>query len=79
MDKKIWLRVIKEELGLLDQLARESIDDVNLTKEEVELAISRSQIVAREFEMLLNNISTPSSELKKEEELKVHVEMSLRH
>ena len=74
MDKKIWLRVIKEELGLLDQLATGMIDDVNLTKEEVELAISRSQIVAREFEMLLNNISTPSSELKKEEELKVHVE-----
>ena len=70
MDKKIWLRVIKEELGLLDQLATGMIDDANLTKEEVGLAISRSQIVAKEFEMLLNNISTPSFQEKNEEELK---------
>ena len=66
MDKKIWLRVIKEELGLLDQLATGMVDDVNLTKEEVELAISRSQIVAKEFEMLLNNIPTPSFHGKNE-------------
>ncbi len=74
MDKKIWLRVIKEELGLLDQLATGMIDDVNLTKEEVELAISRSQIVAREFEMLLSNIPVQSLDVKKEEVLKVPAE-----
>jgi hypothetical protein len=56
MDKIIWLRVIKQELGLLEQLAIGMIDDVNLSKEEVELAISRSKIVVREFEMLLDQI-----------------------
>ncbi|MCK9413491.1 MAG: hypothetical protein M0Q53_14420 [Prolixibacteraceae bacterium] len=59
MDKKIWLRVIREELELLDVLATEMIDDKKLSKEEVELAISRSKIVAKEFEMLLNQITGP--------------------
>lgn len=59
MDKKIWLRVIREELELLDVLATEMIDDKKLSKEEVELAISRSKIVAKEFEMLLNQIAPP--------------------
>ncbi len=59
MDKKIWLRVIREELELLDVLATEMIDDKHLSKEEVELAIARSKIVAKEFEMLLNQIAPP--------------------
>lgn len=74
MDKKIWLTVIQEELGLLNQLATGMVDDVNLSKEEVELAISRSQIVAKEFEMLLKNIPAPSLQVKKEEELIVLTE-----
>jgi hypothetical protein len=60
MDKKIWLRVIREELELLNQLATGMIDDAHLTKEEVELAIARSKIVSKEFEMLLNLASTTS-------------------
>ncbi len=58
MDKKIWLRVIREELELLNQLATGMIDDEHLTKEEVELAIARSKIVAKEFEMLLAQASS---------------------
>ena len=54
MDKAIWLRVINQELGLLEQLAIGMIDDENLSREEVELAISRAKIVVREFEMLLD-------------------------
>ena len=60
MDKKIWLRVIREELELLNQLATGMIDDDHLTKEEVELAIARSKIVAKEFEMLLTQTSSTS-------------------
>jgi hypothetical protein len=56
MDKKIWLSVIREELELLNQLATGMIDDDHLTKEEVELAIARSKIVAKEFEMLLAQV-----------------------
>ena len=56
MDKNIWLRVIKQELGLLEQLAIGMIDDVTLSREEAELAISRSKIVVKEFEMLLSQI-----------------------
>ena len=57
MDKILWLKVIKEELGLLEELAIGMINDKNLTKEEVELAVSRSKIVVREFEMLMNQVS----------------------
>ena len=61
MDKNIWLRVIKQELGLLEQLAIGMIDDVTLSREEAELAISRSKIVVKEFEMLLNQIPLPET------------------
>ncbi len=56
MDKKIWLKVIKDELTLLDELANGMIGDTILSNEEVELAIARARIVVREFEMLLLNI-----------------------
>jgi hypothetical protein len=64
MDKKLWLRVIREELELLNQLATGMIGDDHLTKEEVELAISRSKIVAKEFEMLLGQVSVKLPEPK---------------
>jgi hypothetical protein len=67
MDKNIWLRVIKQELGLLEQLAIGMIEDTNLSKAEVELAITRANIVAREFEMLLNSLSEPVAVSKAEE------------
>ncbi len=56
MDQIKWLRVIKEELAILEQLAIGMIEDENLTIEEIELAISRSKIVVKEFEMLLNQL-----------------------
>lgn len=71
MDKKIWLRVIREELELLDVLATEMIDDKHLSKEEVELAIARSKIVAKEFEMLLNQISPPIHQEEKGAEVEI--------
>ena len=61
MDKNIWLRVIKQELGLLEQLAIGMIDDATLSREEAELAISRSKIVVKEFEMLLSQIPVPET------------------
>ena len=64
MDKNIWLRVIKQELGLLEQLAIGMIDDVTLSREEAELAISRSKIVVKEFEMLLSQIPVIESVTK---------------
>ncbi len=68
MDKTIWLSVIREELGLLNSLATGMIDDATLTREEIELAISRSKVVVSEFEMLLNNLPTPGSQEKWAEE-----------
>ena len=83
MDKEIWLRVIREELGILEELATGMINDGKLTIEEVELSIARSKIVTREFEMLFSQIKaaaqmeanrptreTPAaSKMEKEEEL----------
>ena len=67
MDKIKWLKVVKDELAILEQLAIGMIEDENLTKEEVDLAISRSKIVVMEFEMLLKHISVPTIEVKIEE------------
>ena len=66
MDKKIWLKVIRDELTLLDELATGMIGDISLSREEVELAISRSKIVVKEFEMLLSQISPPENAAKAE-------------
>lgn len=63
MDKLIWLKVIRQELGLLDQLASGMIDDSNLSREEVELALARSKAVVREFEMLLNQMVRKQEEV----------------
>lgn len=71
MDKKIWLRVIREELELLDTLATGMIEDKKLSKEEVELAIARSKIVAKEFEMLLNQIAAPVYQEEKVAEVEI--------
>jgi hypothetical protein len=68
MDKKIWLKVIKDELTLLDELATGMIGDISLSREEVELAITRSKIVVQEFEMLLNQFSAQESEINSEHE-----------
>jgi len=74
MDNKIWLRVIREELVLLDQLATGMTEDGLFTKEEVELAISRAKMVAREFEMLLNQLPAPHPLGNCEEEIKISAE-----
>jgi hypothetical protein len=61
MDKIMWLKVIREELAILDELAIGMIEDANLTMEEVELAITRSKIVVKEFEVLYKQLSvTPA-------------------
>jgi hypothetical protein len=71
MDKKIWLKVIREELELLDVLATGMIDDKHLSKAEVELAIARSKIVANEFAMLLNQIAPPVHQEEKVVEVEI--------
>ena len=70
MDKIIWLSVIREELGLLNSLATGMIDDATLTRKEIELAITRSKIVVSEFEMLLNNLPKPESQVISEDNSK---------
>ena len=57
MDKIMWLRLIRKELAILDQLAAGMADDPNLTKEEVELAIARSKIIVTEFEVLSRQLA----------------------
>ncbi len=61
MDKIMWLKVIREELAILDQLAAGMIEDAGLTREEVELAITRSKIVANEFEVLYRQLPVTRS------------------
>ncbi|MEI7830057.1 MAG: hypothetical protein WCI31_09820 [Prolixibacteraceae bacterium] len=77
MDRKIWLRVIREELDLLNQLATGMIDDDHLTKEEVELAIARSKIVAKEFEMLLSQASSTIFREESAMELEIPVKQEI--
>ncbi len=67
MDKIKWLKVVKDELAILEQLAIGMIEDENLTKEEVDLAISRSKIVVMEFEMLLKQVSIPQTDVPVEQ------------
>lgn len=68
MNKKIWLSVIKEELGLLDKLATGMAEDEQLSRPEIELAVSRSGMVTKVFEMLLNQIPAQAPpEFRREE------------
>lgn len=53
----MWLKVIREELLILDQLAAGMIDDIGITREEVELAITRAKIVVNEFEVLYRQLA----------------------
>ena len=53
MDKRLWLEVIRKELELLDKLATGMMEESRLEQEEIELAITRSSLVTKEFELLL--------------------------
>ena len=61
MNKKVWLSVIKEELGLLDKLATGMADDEQLSRLEIELAVSRSGMLTKVFEMLLSQVPAQSN------------------
>ena len=68
MNKKVWLSVIKEELGLLDKLATGMAEDEQLSRLEIELAVSRSGMLTKVFEMLLNQVPAQATpEFRKEE------------
>jgi|GEM_PF-1913611 len=74
MNKKIWLSVIKEELGFLDKLATAMAEDQHLTKMEVELAVSRAGMVTKVFEMLLKQVPVQEIPETRNEEVAVVVE-----
>ena len=61
MNKKVWLSVIKEELGLLDKLATGMAEDEQLSRLEIELAVSRSGMLTKVFEMLLSQVPAQSN------------------
>ena len=68
MNKKVWLSVIKEELGLLDKLATGMAEDEQLSRLEIELAVSRSGMLTKVFEMLLNQVPAQATPESRKEE-----------
>lgn len=81
MDKIMWLKVIREELAILDELAIGMMEDAALTTEEVELAIARSKIVVKEFEVLYKQLlltpAVPEAFIPIPESEKIPAETSL--
>ena len=77
----MWLKVIREELAILDELAIGMIEDATLTTEEVELAIARSKIVVKEFEVLYKQLlltsAVPEASMPSPESEKIPAETSL--
>lgn len=57
MDTKILLRLIRDDIKILEDINDSFISQTNLTCEEVEVALARSRALVMEFEMLSKNLS----------------------
>jgi hypothetical protein len=57
METKVLLRLIRDDIKLLDEINGSFIGSVVLTEDEVEVALSRARNLVREFEMLSKNIT----------------------
>jgi hypothetical protein len=72
MDTKVLLRLIKDDIKILDNINNSFIDQANLTCEEAEVALARAKALVMEFEMLSKNLS-------KEEEPQLFGEVKSNH
>jgi hypothetical protein len=75
MDTKVLLRLIKDDIKILENLNDSFINHPNLSPEEVEVALARAKALLMEFEMLSKNISkdeesSATLELKEKPEVK---------
>lgn len=57
MDTKVLLRLIKDDIKILENINDSFISQNNLTCEEAEVALARSRALVMEFEMLSKNLS----------------------
>lgn len=57
MDTKVLLRLIKDDIKILDNINESFINQSNLTSEEAEVALARAKALVMEFEMLSKNLS----------------------
>lgn len=70
METKVLLRLIKDDIKLLDEINGSFIRSEMLTTDEVEVALVRAKSLVMEFEMLSKNI-TQLHDIKAEPEVKV--------
>jgi hypothetical protein len=57
MDTKVLLRLIRDDIKILENINDSFISQNNLTCEEAEVALARSRALVMEFEMLSKNLS----------------------
>lgn len=57
METKVLLRLIKDDIKILENINDSFISQTNLTCEEAEVALARSRALVMEFEMLSKNLS----------------------
>jgi hypothetical protein len=57
METKVLLRLIKDDIKLLDEINGSFIFSETLTTDEVEVALTRAKSLAMEFEMLSKNVA----------------------
>jgi len=70
METKVLLRLIKDDIKLLDEINGSFLYSERLTADEVEVALSRARGLVKEFEMLSKNI-TQLHDIPFEPEVKV--------
>jgi hypothetical protein len=57
METNVLLRLIKDDIKLLNEINRSFIDDEKLSPDEVEVALTRARSLVMEFEMLSRNVA----------------------
>jgi hypothetical protein len=65
METKVLLRLIRDDIRLLDEIANSLINDPDLSKEEIDVALSRARGIVTEFEMLSKKLSLVSKPVGK--------------
>ena len=70
METKVLLRLIKDDIKLLDEIVESFLYSERLTTDEVDVALARARGLVKEFEMLSKNI-TQTHDIHIEPEIKV--------
>ena len=65
METKVLLRLIRDDIRLLDEITNSLMNDPDLSKEEIDVALSRARGIVTEFEMLSKKLSLVSKPAEK--------------